>query len=198
MSQPLLEKYNIKERLKELYTKIKPTPSSSLFLLDILFLFLFIILQFILNNFILYKIFMIDIITPWLILYYVKQNTAKSAILFIIVSFILETHSNVPKGSYYCIYFLIWSSLFLTKNNLYWTQISTWMAVFSISELIIILFLTVMLYLSDANVVLSIIFIIKSLLFIIFSMFIGIGYLKIYNNSLNLNINFKSYKFFKS
>ena len=191
----ITDRFDLKETLKKWYGILKPIPSGSLFILDIGFIFLFLILYFILNNFVLHRVCCVDIITPWLFIYHIKQRNEKSFILFLIVAFCLETHMDMPKGAYFCSYFIIWSTLFLLKNRLSWTQLSTWVCGFLISMGIIILYITVTLFVVEEKIFLSWVMVARVFGYLVLSTLVGVGYLKIYNHSIDLNLDFRQFGF---
>ena len=189
------DKFDLKETLKKWYETLKPIPSGSLFILDICFIFLFLILYFILNNFIIHRICCVDIITPWLFIYHIKQRSEKSFTLFLISAFCLETHMNMPKGTYFCSYFIIWACLFLVKNRLSWTQLSTWVCGFLISFCIIMIYILVTLVVVEEKIFLSWGMFARMIGYLVLSTLVGIGYLKIYNRIIDLNLDFRQFGF---
>ena len=86
------------------------------------------------NNHILPSIFgshiPIDILTPWLVVSFVVGSPFQATLIWFLGSLMVETSVDVPKGLYLCAYWIILSTLLLSRKTLSWKHAVPWLVTF--------------------------------------------------------------------
>jgi hypothetical protein len=77
----------------------------------------------------------IDLITPWLVMSFVRQKLFPSSVLALVGALALEMHSSFPAGLYICIYWIMANIIFQIKPALSWRLLVPWIVVYSVSAL---------------------------------------------------------------
>ncbi|MGE0173654.1 MAG: hypothetical protein AB7T49_12730 [Oligoflexales bacterium] len=77
----------------------------------------------------------IDLITPWLVMSFVRQKLFPATVLALVGAISLEMHSSFPAGLYVCIYWITANIIFQIKPALSWRLLVPWVVVFSVSAL---------------------------------------------------------------
>lgn len=82
----------------------------------------------------------IDLMTPWLVVGFVRQTLARSVVLLVTGALLVELHSAAPAGLYVCAYWVIAVTLSIVRSSLSWWHAFPWVVTFALSELWIVLF----------------------------------------------------------
>ena len=85
-------------------------------------------------------LFVIDLMTPWIVATFVVATLPGAILLGVVASLILETHSAAPAGLYLCAYWVVAVSLHLTRTTLSWRHLFPWVVTFAVSELWVMVF----------------------------------------------------------
>lgn len=119
------------------FWKFLPRPLPDSWILDFLYLAQLLILQ----DFILPQIlgpkFSVDLITPWLTIVFVFRSPARILAVTLIAILLLETHSGLPRGLFFCLYWILGISLFSIRHNISWASFLPWGVVFFLSQLLV-------------------------------------------------------------
>lgn len=133
---------SVKERFRFVIPKLLPRPNSEYFLLELFYIYLIFILQESILPFIFPKLIHIDIITPWLTIIFIRQKLYRSVLFATFASYLLETHSSVPSGMFFCTYFISSVIIVYIRGALSWRHLIPWVVVYCISSLWVISFET--------------------------------------------------------
>lgn len=136
----MLEIAKRKNSLSSHFWNLLPRPLPDSLLLDILYIFELVLIQdFVIPQFTGQWLF-IDLLTPWLIILFVFKPFWRIALLGALTSFLLETHSGVSKGLFFCAYWVLASTLFYIRHNISWVNLLPWAATFLIAQSVLITF----------------------------------------------------------
>lgn len=113
-------------RLQKLLSAIWPHPDSGSFLLDIFHVFMIAALEQSMIPQQSMGVFRIDILTPWLFVFFVFAPLRKSLPLAIIAGLIQETRSTAPAGMYMSAYWSVAITLHFIRHTLSWRHIGPW------------------------------------------------------------------------
>ena len=84
------------------------------------------------------KIVLVDLLTPWLLTYFVAAPFKKSLVIGALTALIMETHTSAPAGMYLSLYWVALVALFLFRVSLSWRHTFPWFVTFTAGELWIV------------------------------------------------------------
>lgn len=144
------------QSLRLLMPRLLPKPNDNGILLELFFLFVvFVCQEVILAQVFRFDYLVIDILTPWLTIIFIRQRLINNLIYCLFVSFLLETHSATPVGMYLCIYSVIAVTIVNIRGTLSWRHFFPWMVVYGLCTLWVIGFETFVYRYSDTIEMLS-------------------------------------------
>lgn len=135
----LVKDNSLSKKIKELLPQLRFRPDTGRLWLDLIFLLAIIIVQITIIPSLLGR-YLLDIVTPWLVVCFVRQSLAKATFLAFIAAITLENHSSAPAGLYLCTYWILLNTIIFFRPNLSWRHNISWIVVFTISELWLIAF----------------------------------------------------------
>lgn len=131
------------ESLRLIMPRLLPRPNDNGILLELFYLFVvFLVQEVFLAQLFRFDYMVIDILTPWLTIIFIRQRIINNLIYCLFVSFLLETHSATPVGMYLCIYSVIAVTIVNIRGTLSWRHFFPWMVVYGLSTLWVIGFET--------------------------------------------------------
>lgn len=89
----------------------------------------------------------IDILTPWLVISFVVESPLKATSIWLLGAMFLETSADAPKGLYLCGYWIVLSTLLLSRKTLSWKHAVPWLVTFFFASFWICNFETLMIFL---------------------------------------------------
>lgn len=72
----------------------------------------------------------VDLVTPWLLIGWVKGSKASGLALTVCASWVLESYTSLPAGFYLCSYGMACMFLFLTRSAFTWHHVGPWVLSF--------------------------------------------------------------------
>ncbi len=84
------------------------------------------------------KIVLVDLLTPWLLTYFVVAPLKKSLVIGVLTALIMETHTSAPAGMYLSLYWVALVTLWLFRVSLSWRHAFPWVVTFTAGELWIV------------------------------------------------------------
>ncbi len=93
----------------------------------------------------------IDLLTPWLVISLVRQMPWRAAILGAFTALLIETHSAVPAGLYFCAYFVIWVVILNVRDAISWNHFLPWFATATIATAAVTAFEALVVFLVNGN-----------------------------------------------
>jgi len=84
------------------------------------------------------KIVLVDLLTPWLLTYFISAPFKKSLVIGILTGLIMETHTSAPAGMYLSLYWVALVTLWLIRISLSWRHAFPWLVTFAVGELWIV------------------------------------------------------------
>ena len=106
--------------------------------LDILLLLLVSAMHFTIFPTIIGKIVLVDLLTPWLLTYFISAPFKKSLVIGVLTALIMETHTSAPAGMYLSLYWVALVTLWLIRVSLSWRHTFPWLVTFAAGELWIV------------------------------------------------------------
>lgn len=84
------------------------------------------------------KIVLVDLLTPWLLTYFISAPFKKSLVIGVLTALIMETHTSAPAGMYLSLYWVALVTLWLIRVSLSWRHTFPWVVTFAAGELWIV------------------------------------------------------------
>jgi hypothetical protein len=106
--------------------------------IDFLLLLLISALHFTILPTFLGKIVLVDLLTPWLLTYFISAPFKKSLAIGIVTALIVETHTSAPAGMYLSLYWVALVTLWLIRVSLSWRHTFPWVMTFAAGEIWIV------------------------------------------------------------
>ncbi len=106
--------------------------------LDFLLLLIVSALHFTVLPTIIGKIVLVDLLTPWLLTYFIAAPFKKSLVIGVLTALIMETHTSAPAGMYLSLYWVALVTLWLVRVSLSWRHAFPWIVTFAAGELWIV------------------------------------------------------------
>lgn len=135
-----LYRRNFSSKLRQFLAAIRPHPNSGSLWKDIAFLLVIIWLQTSIFPTLTGGYLQIDLVTPWLVISFIRQYLSTASILAFIGALTLETKSAVPAGLYICAYWIIANIIIQVRPALSWRHLVPWAVTYAIAALWIVLF----------------------------------------------------------
>lgn len=123
-------------------------PNSGKLWIDLLNLFAIIWIQSTLFPSMSWRLINIDLITPWLVISFIRQKFGTSTFLCVVASLGLELRSTMPAGLYVCAYWMIANVIIQVRPTLSWRHKVPWAVTFLLAALWISFFETAALAIS--------------------------------------------------
>lgn len=109
-------------------------PHAGWLWLDVILLLLVSALHFTILPTLVGKFLVVDLLTPWLLTYFVAAPFKKSLTIGVLAALIMETHSSAPAGMYLSLYWVTLVTLWLVRVSLSWRHAFPWLVTFSVGE----------------------------------------------------------------
>ncbi len=113
-------------------------PYTGYLWLDFLLLLLVSAMHFTILPTIIGKIVLVDLLTPWLLTYFISAPFKKSLVIGVLTALIMETHTSAPAGMYLSLYWVALVTLWLIRVSLSWRHTFPWLVTFAAGELWIV------------------------------------------------------------
>lgn len=113
-------------------------PHSGYLWLDFILLLIVSALHFTILPTLVGKLLAVDILTPWLLTYFIAAPFKKSLIIGVFAALIVETHSSAPAGMYLSLYWVALVTLWLVRVSLSWRHAFPWLVTFAAGEVWIV------------------------------------------------------------
>ena len=84
--------------------------------------------------------FAIDLVTPWLVISFVRQKLFPSSVLALVGGLAIEMHSAAPAGIYLCVYWILANVIFQIKPTISWRMVTPWLFIYAVSSVWVMLF----------------------------------------------------------
>lgn len=95
--------------------------------------------------------FFIDLATPLVTLYSIRSSLRKALTVALTVAFIVETHSAAPFGLFISTFWIIAVSINKIKPHISWRFKSSWVYIFTLSQLFCMIMVLLTFYLRSAT-----------------------------------------------
>ncbi|MBF0441946.1 MAG: hypothetical protein HQK54_08590 [Oligoflexales bacterium] len=171
----LIKGDSLQKKIIDFLPELRPRPDSGRFWLDIIFLLFIVLLQQSILPRLIGSFLVIDLLTPWLVICFSRQGLSASLLLAVLAAFALETHTSVPKGLFFCIYFIILTAIHLIRGTLSWEHDITWIVAFGFSEFWCIAFESFVVYFKVGFDYFSLVYFVDQILKITVAIFFGIN-----------------------
>lgn len=135
-----LYRTDIATRWRRLKLAIKPRPNTGSLWKDIAYLLLIVWIQTSFFPTLSKGYLQVDLLTPWLVISFIRQHLTSATILAIIGAISLETRSAVPAGLYICAYWITANIIAQVRPALSWRHLVPWAVTYALAALWIILF----------------------------------------------------------
>src|SRR6478735_6167245 len=136
----ILERRDALTRLRRALKKWRPRPNTGSLTQDVLFLLVIGFLQITILPYFFGSLGHLDLITPWLVITFIRQRPLQGHILGLVGAMILETRLAVPAGLYICAYWILANVIFLVRPALSWRYKTPWLVSYALASLWVILF----------------------------------------------------------
>lgn len=121
------------------FTKLFPHPLPESPALECLYIAELVVAQ----DFIFPQIFghnvSIDMITPWLIILFVFRAPSRVLLVATVAAFLLETHSAIPRGMYFCLYWMLGVFTFAIRHHISWKSPLPWLSVLGLGQVFVVI-----------------------------------------------------------
>lgn len=135
-----IKEENLRKKFKRTFSDIRIRPDSGKLWLDFIFLVLIATLQLAIIPSIFGQYLAVDLLTPWLVVCFVRQRQTTSVFLAFFAALILETHTSTPSGLYFCVYWITLTIIHFVKDSLSWRHNIPWMVTIFCAQLWLIIF----------------------------------------------------------
>ena len=112
-------------------------PHTGRFWLDLIYLTLLMGVEEVLLRPLSSSYFLIDLVTPWLLVSFVQKQKGAALFLAIYAGFMQEARSSLPQGTFLCAYLVMVTVLLQVRSALSWRYATPWLVGFALSELLI-------------------------------------------------------------
>lgn len=136
----ILERRDALTRLRRTFKKWRPQPNTGSLGKDLLFILVVGFLQITILPFLFGTLGFLDLITPWLVITFIRQRPLSGHILGLIGALIVETRLAVPAGLYICAYWILANVIFLVRPALSWRYKTPWLVSYALASIWVILF----------------------------------------------------------
>lgn len=136
----ILERHDLWSQILRSYQKWIPRPNSGSFIKDLIFLLFIAFVQTTILPHLFGLFGYLDLMTPWLVITFIRQRPLQATILALTGAMILETRLAVPAGLYLCAYWILANVLLLVRPILSWRYKTPWLVSYALASLWILLF----------------------------------------------------------
>jgi hypothetical protein len=131
----LLERNDFYTRTRRLLQSARLRPNTGSLWKDCVFLLILVMVQTTLLPTFLPALVHIDLVTPWLVISFVRQRVAQATLLAFIAALTLETHSAIPAGLYVCVYWIAANVIIQVRPALSWRHQVPWAVTYAVTTL---------------------------------------------------------------
>jgi hypothetical protein len=171
----LTQEITLADRLKEIAYDLRVRPNTGKLWQDVVnILVIFFIQSTLLPTFLSPNV-TLDLLTPWLVITFVRQKLFPASVLAIVGALVAEMHSSVPAGLYICVYWIMANVIFQIKPALSWRLPTPWLFVYAVSASWVMLFESFVVALNKGADIVAGSFMVSYLIRL--SVAIGFGYL---------------------
>jgi hypothetical protein len=136
----ILERRDALTRTRRTLKKWRLRPNTGSLTKDILFLLVIGFIQITVLPFLFGTLGYLDLITPWLVITFIRQRPLQAHILALVGALIVETRLAVPAGLYICAYWILANVISLVRPALSWRYKTPWLVSYALASLWVILF----------------------------------------------------------
>lgn len=136
----LLKRHDLRSRFIEIIPELKLRPNTGRLWHDILFLLIVAVLQIFILPSLFGKRLVIDLLTPWLAISFVRQHALQATVLALVGACVLEMHDAVPAGMYIVIYWIMCNVIINMRLTLSWRHSIPWLVMYSLCSVWVIFF----------------------------------------------------------
>lgn len=126
----------------ELWQMLRHAPHTGRLWLDILLLFAAAIAHHALLPSLVFTGIPIDLLTPWLVVGFVRQHWSKAIVLLLVGALLFELHTAAPAGIYLTSYWILFVIIQLVRDSLSWWHVFPWLVTLAASSTMVVLFET--------------------------------------------------------
>lgn len=126
--------------LATLPSYLRVRPDTDRLWLDIVYLLIIVAAQYTAVPFFMGSWFTVDLITPWLLVAFVKLPPHRYLTLGLIGGLAWETHSSAPVGTYICAYWILGAIILTIRETFSWHHWVPWLSSFAVAQIWIITF----------------------------------------------------------
>jgi len=136
----ILERRDAFTRMRRNLRKWRLKPNTGSLSKDLVFLLIIGFVQITILPYLFGSLGYVDLITPWLVITFIRQKSLQGHILALVGALILETRLAVPAGLYICAYWILANVIFLVRPALSWRYKTPWLVSYALASLWVILF----------------------------------------------------------
>ncbi len=136
----ILERRDIFTRMRRGSKTWRLRPNSGSFAKDLLFLLVICFIQLTILPYLFGSLGYLDLITPWLVITFIRQRHWQATILAVVGAITLETRLAVPAGLYICAYWILANVIILVRPALSWRYKTPWLVSYALAALWVMLF----------------------------------------------------------
>lgn len=135
-----MDLFQTRSSLRDKLYEYMPRPDTGQLWLDIFFLLLIGGIQFsLLHGSSINPFAALDLLTPWLVVSFIRMSLLPSMFLALIAAFMQETHSSVPAGFFISIYCIILTVIHPIKPTLSWKHDITRLVTLVLAQLLLVI-----------------------------------------------------------
>ena len=150
----ILERHDLWTRLRRTARLWIPRPNTTSLTKNLIFLLLIAFIQTTILPYLFGMFGYLDILTPWLVISFIRQKPLQATFLALVGAIVLETRLAVPAGLYICAYWMLANIIILARPALSWRYKTPWLVSYALAALWIMLFeLFVINFLQAASVI---------------------------------------------
>ncbi len=136
----ILERRDALTRLRRTLRKWRPRPNTGSLTKDLIFLLIIAFIQITVLPYLFGSLGYLDLITPWLVITFIRQRPLQGTIHVIVAALVLETRLAVPAGLYICAYWILANVIFTVRPALSWRYKTPWLVSYATATLWVMLF----------------------------------------------------------
>ncbi len=80
----------------------------------------------------------VDLITPWLMILFVFRAPLRVCLVAVFAILLLETHSAIPRGLYFCLYWMLGVFTFAIRHHISWKSPLPWFSVLALGQVFVV------------------------------------------------------------
>ena len=119
---------------------LRVRPDTGRLWLDIVYLLVIVAAQYTAVPFVMGSWFTVDLVTPWILVAFVKLPPHRYLTLGLIAGLAWETHSSAPIGTYICAYWILAVIILMIRETFSWHHWIPWLSSFAVAQVWVITF----------------------------------------------------------